>query len=456
MFESAEVGHKLDKAELRQGGAEAAGGAARRAVRPLRARALPDHRAPLRHRRRRAERDRQPAERVDGPAPHLHPRVRPPQRRGARAAAGVALLARAAAEGQDGLFLNSWYTSCSRSGLRADRRRRPRPPLEEIRRFERMLADEGVLILKFWFHLSKRRAAAAPEGPGERPADALAGDRRGLAQLQDLRPLPRGRRARRCARRAPREAPWMVVEGGRCPLPRPSPSARILLEAMRAPPGRAARAGRPVPTPRRSSPPVDNVTAPARLDLSQKLDEGLSEAAREASRSASPSSRATRSSRALDGGRLRGHGRGRQGRRDPPRHGRPRRAPVPRRPRRGADRRGARAALPVALLAPRCRGTGASRSSTAPGTAACWSSASRASAPTPTGCAPTREINDFEEQLVRGGTIVVQVLAADQPGGAAAALQGAREDRASSASRSPTKTGATARSGTPTSRRSAT
>lgn len=28
--------------------------------------------------------------------------------------------------------------------------------MEEVTRFERMLSDEGVLILKFWFHLSKK------------------------------------------------------------------------------------------------------------------------------------------------------------------------------------------------------------------------------------------------------------------------------------------------------------
>ena len=28
--------------------------------------------------------------------------------------------------------------------------------IEEINHFERMLADEGALVLKFWFHLSKK------------------------------------------------------------------------------------------------------------------------------------------------------------------------------------------------------------------------------------------------------------------------------------------------------------
>ena len=51
---------------------------------------------------------------------------------------------------------------------------------------------------------------------------------------------------------------------------------------------------------------------------------------------------------------------------------------------------------------------GDSRSSTAPGTAACWSSASRASAQKPTGCAHIGEINDFEQPLVRHHVVVVK------------------------------------------------
>ena len=61
------------------------------------------------------------------------------------------------------------------------------------------------------------------------------------------------------------------------------------------------------------------------------------------------------------------------------------------------------------------------------------------------------EINDFEEQLVEHGTRRREVLARHRQGRAAQTLPGAREDIASSASRSPTTTGATARSGTPTS-----
>ena len=64
-------------------------------------------------------------------------------------------------KGRIGIFFGSWYTDpiirrtygeLGRSAYEAR--------LAEIVRFERMLADEGTLILKFWFHLSKQQQRA--------------------------------------------------------------------------------------------------------------------------------------------------------------------------------------------------------------------------------------------------------------------------------------------------------
>lgn len=58
--------------------------------------------------------------------------------------------------GKIGIFFGSWYTAPiidrvygRNEGAQLDTQ------INEIRRFERMLADEGALILKFWFHLAK-------------------------------------------------------------------------------------------------------------------------------------------------------------------------------------------------------------------------------------------------------------------------------------------------------------
>ncbi|MFZ5531563.1 MAG: polyphosphate:AMP phosphotransferase [Pseudomonadota bacterium] len=60
-------------------------------------------------------------------------------------------------KGKVGIFFGSWYTwpivnrTTGKIGG-ADLER----SIEEIRHFERMLAQEGVLLVKFWFHLSKK------------------------------------------------------------------------------------------------------------------------------------------------------------------------------------------------------------------------------------------------------------------------------------------------------------
>ena len=120
-------------------------------------------------------------------------------------------------------------------------------------------------------------------------------------------------------------------------------------------------------------------------------------------------------------------GRGGQGRRDPAHHRRARRTVVPGDSDRRADRRGARAALSLALLAspvarraahdlrPQLVRPRAGRA----GRGIC--------APSRNGGAPTREINEFEEQLVDHGIVLVKYWVHITAGRAAPALQGTRE-----------------------------
>ena len=103
---------------------------------------------------------------------------------------------------------------------------------------------------------------------------------------------------------------------------------------------------------------------------------------------------------------LRRLGRRGQGRRHPARGDVARCAPVRHRPDRGAHRGGAAHSLSSGASGARSPRAAASRSSIAPGTAACWSSASRASATSPDWMRAYDEINQFEEQLVRAGIVV--------------------------------------------------
>ncbi|MET0203784.1 MAG: polyphosphate:AMP phosphotransferase, partial [Casimicrobiaceae bacterium] len=58
--------------------------------------------------------------------------------------------------GRIGIFLNAWYTEMVTARISGDLDKvRFEFYLQETRAYERMLVDEGVVLLKFWIHLSK-------------------------------------------------------------------------------------------------------------------------------------------------------------------------------------------------------------------------------------------------------------------------------------------------------------
>ncbi len=61
-------------------------------------------------------------------------------------------------KGTIGIFFGSWYTEPIIARVNGDASRAElEDAVKDICEFERMLADEGALIVKFWFHLSKDR-----------------------------------------------------------------------------------------------------------------------------------------------------------------------------------------------------------------------------------------------------------------------------------------------------------
>ncbi len=115
--------------------------------------------------------------------------------------------------GKIGIFFTSWYTEpiVSRvyrrtSNVELDLR------MEQNRRFERMLAAEGALILKFWFHLSK-------EQQRERLIRLESKEKTRFRVTDvDWKHFKIYDRFRKISERALRqtstaEAPWIVVEG---------------------------------------------------------------------------------------------------------------------------------------------------------------------------------------------------------------------------------------------------
>ncbi len=116
-------------------------------------------------------------------------------------------------KGRIGILFGSWYTApIVNRVLKKTKQSELMQSIEEIRHFETMLAAEGALILKFWFHLSKdaqkKRLKALEKNPKTRwrvtdtdwERFKMYDRFRGVSE-DFLRETSTG------------EAPWMIIEG---------------------------------------------------------------------------------------------------------------------------------------------------------------------------------------------------------------------------------------------------
>lgn len=116
-------------------------------------------------------------------------------------------------KGHIGILFGNWYTDpIVAHALGQEKHEHFVHRLERIRQFERMLAAEGVLLLKFWFHLSKKAAKARLKELQASPKTAwrvTPQEERNLKSYDEfvsvsdeaLRKTSLG------------EAPWLVIEG---------------------------------------------------------------------------------------------------------------------------------------------------------------------------------------------------------------------------------------------------
>ena len=154
--------------------------------------------------------------------------------------------------GKIGIFFGSWYTDpILERVLGAQGERRLDHTVEGINHFERMLADEGTLVLKFWFHLSKKAQKKRLE---KLEADPVT---RWRVTKADWKNFKRYDKFRDASARVVREtslahAPWIVVEGEDARY-RSLTVGKTLLAALRARldlPATAATATAPAPVQR--------------------------------------------------------------------------------------------------------------------------------------------------------------------------------------------------------------
>ncbi len=172
-------------------------------------------------------------------------------------------------KGKIGIFFGSWYTDpIVERVLGHTKAAQLSQSIEQINHFEKMLTDEGALILKFWFHLSKDAQ--------EKRLKSLEKNSktRWRVTKQDWSRFKIYGKFRKVSEYALREtstaeAPWIVVEGADARY-RSLTVGRILLEAMRtrldtkAKP--AARSVAPLQA------PIDQLDVFDKLNMTQKLD----------------------------------------------------------------------------------------------------------------------------------------------------------------------------------------
>lgn len=116
-------------------------------------------------------------------------------------------------KGKIGVLFGNWYTEPIRARVdKSSKRAELDQHLDAINRFEAMLVHEGVLLIKLWFHLSKKAQKLRLE--------ALEGDPRTRWRVtdQDWRYYRLYERYREVAEHALRrtstgDAPWIIVDG---------------------------------------------------------------------------------------------------------------------------------------------------------------------------------------------------------------------------------------------------
>jgi polyphosphate:AMP phosphotransferase len=134
-------------------------------------------------------------------------------------------------KGKVGILFGNWYTEpIVRRAHRQIKRARLDQRIEEINRFEHMLAQEGMLIVKFWFHVSKELQRKSFRKLEKDPSTRWRVTEREWA-LHNMYDRFRSVSEHVLRMTSSAHAPWIVVEGTD-PRYRYATTGRILLDAM--------------------------------------------------------------------------------------------------------------------------------------------------------------------------------------------------------------------------------
>jgi len=174
-------------------------------------------------------------------------------------------------KGKIGVFLGSWYTwPILNKVFNVTRNADLEQSMERAKRLEKMLVDEGALIIKFWLHLSKekqkKRLKALEKNPLTRwrVTDRDWKHFKVYDQLQSVHELV-------IRHTSTAEAPWMIVEG-EDPCYRGLTVGKMILKAIT---GRLEQEAAPKVKKIAAAPliaPIDNLDILKTLNMSQVLE----------------------------------------------------------------------------------------------------------------------------------------------------------------------------------------
>jgi AMP-polyphosphate phosphotransferase len=174
-------------------------------------------------------------------------------------------------KGKVGVFVGSWYTypivdRVMGKTKNADLDR----SMEQVNHFERMLSNEGVVVLKFWLHLSKKAQAKRLEALESNPRT------RWRVSPTDWDRFERYDKFRKVSERALRqtstaEAPWFVVEAVDEEY-REITIGKTILKALRDRLAHVSNGHKTQVTPPPLLAPIDGLDRLGSLDLTQTLD----------------------------------------------------------------------------------------------------------------------------------------------------------------------------------------
>ncbi len=173
-------------------------------------------------------------------------------------------------KGKTGVFLGSWYTWPILNRVRGTTKTADLDQsLERAKRLERMLVDEGALVLKFWMHLSKDKQ--------EKRLKLLEADpkTRWRVTQRDWKHFKLYDRFRRVHESVIRhtstaEAPWIIVEGFDARY-RSLTVGRVILDAIQKRLTETSSITSEVHAPP-PLPSIDQLNIIKTLDLTQKMD----------------------------------------------------------------------------------------------------------------------------------------------------------------------------------------